>query len=332
MLKTLLKSALLLVISTSVYALEYVPEVYKDDYVVVRSGVMESGSQPINLGDQLNLTIEIDFKTDEVLVENLSEDIFRRNWGTEKGLVLNNPPLVTVTTVNERISKLRAVYPFEVLDCPGEVISCPGHKMYTLPVITLGYQILDNSGAVVNNKSIRFNSWPGSLVVTPVLHVDHEGLGEFASYFPDGAYSGSVGYTDTYTGGLWTALFGGLLVLTSFAPALFASPAPRRTEVSRQSGKRWENVLALLQDNPDRFTDEEWSDLIRRSAVWYCMDEYAFNPYTWLTDPSSGNTQTLQTFRSYFIDVMNEEGIDKADRSGFVSRFRELAGLSGTGQ
>jgi hypothetical protein len=332
MLKIIVKSGLLLVITTSVFALEYVPEVYKDDYVVVRSGVMESGSQPINLGDQLNLTVEIDFRTDEVLVESLTEDIFRRNWGSEKGLVMNNPPDVTVTNVNSEITTLRAVYPFEILDCPGDMSSCPGNKIYTLPVITLGYQILDNSGAVVNNKSIRFNSWPGSLAVTPVLPVHHDELGEFASYFPDGAYTGSVAYTDTYTGGLWTALFGGLLVLTSFAPALFTSPAPRRAEVTRNSGKRWENVLALLQDNPDRFTDEEWSDLIRRSAVWYCMDEYAFNPYTWMNDPSSGNTQALQTFRPYFIDVMNEEGIDKARRSGYVSRFRQLAGLSGTSQ
>jgi hypothetical protein len=332
MLKIILKSALLLVITISVYALEYVPEVYKDDYVVVRAGVMESGSQPINLGDQLHLTIEVDFKTNEVLVESLTEDLFRRNWGSEKGLVLNNPPVVKVTAISDEISTLRAEYPFEVLDCPGEMISCPGHKMYTLPVITLGYQILDNSGAVVNNKSIRFNSWPGSLVVTPVLPVDHEGLGEFASYFPDGAYSGSVAYTDSYNSGLWTALFGGLLVLTSFVPGLFTTSAPRRTEVSRKSGRRWENVLALLQENPDRFTDEEWSDLIRRSAVWYCMDEYAFNPYTWLTDPSSGSAQALQTFKAYFIDVMNEEGIDKSRRSGYLSRFRELAGLNGADQ
>lgn len=328
----ILKSSLLLMaVSACVSANEYVPDVYEDDYVTIRSGVMESGKQPIHLGDQLTLSIEVDFNSSEVLVENLSEDIFRRNWGAEKGLSLTGPPVVTLDNQSGERSSMRAVYPFQIIDCPAELPACPGHKVYPLPVIAMGYQIIDAGGAVVNNKSVRFNSWPGTLVVTQVLPVDHEGLAEFSSYFPDGGYPGSLAYTERYTGGLWIAFAGGLLLLSSFAPMLFTrDKLPRRVEGSRKSGTRWENVLGLLQDEKRDIPDEEWSDLIRRCATWYCMDEYAFNPYTWLTIPDSGQSPSLQEFKPYFLDVLNQESIDKGHRAGFVLRFRQLAGLSGS--
>jgi len=330
MLKIILKSGLLVMLySASVAALEYVPEVYKDEYITIRSGVMESGNQPINLGDLLTLVIEIDFRSNEVLVENLSEDIFRRNWGSEKGLVLISPPDVDLRNNADGTTTLRGLYPFEILGCPGEMISCAGPKMYPLPVVSMGYQIIDASGVVVNNKSVRFNAWPGILTVVPVLPVHHEGLAEFETYFPDGGYSGSLGYTDRYSGGLWTALAGGLLILSSFAPMLFTAKTPRRLDTSRKSGKRWESVLGILQDETRSLTDEEWSDLIRRCAVWYCLDEYAFNPYNWLSFPDTGTTSVPQEFRQYFIDVLNEESVDKARRAGLVQRFRQIAGLNG---
>lgn len=325
--KILFKLSLLVsIVSVNVSALEYVPEVYRDEYVTVRSGIVEAGSQPINLGDRLTLAIEIDFKSKEVLVENLSEDIFRRNWGSQKGLVLIESPSVSLTDHADGRATLSGRFPFEVLDCPGELPTCPGPKIYPLPVISLGYQIIDASGQAVNNKSIRFNSWPGVLAVTSVLPVAHEGLGEFSSYFPDGAYSGSLAFTESHSNGLWAMLAGGLLLLTSFIPALFTA-TPRRAEISRTSGRRWENTLALLREEGRTFTDEEWADMLRRCAVWYCTDEYGVNPYGWLAsgDPLTG--QSLQAFREYFIDVLNQETIDKERRAGFVSRFSRLAGV-----
>ena len=331
MLKIILRSFLLLLfLSSSASALDYVPEVYSDEYVNIRAGVMESGNRPIHLGDLLTLSVEVDFSSDEVLVENLSEEIFRRNWGSEKALVLISPPEVSLSSQAGGMSTLRGLYRFEVLDCPGDMISCAGHKVYPLPVISMGYQIIDVSGAVVNNKSVRFNAWPGTLTVTQVLPVHHEGLAEFSTYFPDGAFSGSLPYTEQYTGGLWTALAGGLLILASFAPTLLPGNAPRRVEtVARRSGRRWESVLALLQDDKRAFTDEEWSDLIRRCAVWYCLDEHAFNPYNWLSLPESGQAPSLQSFREFFTEVLNEESIDKDRRAGFILRFRQLARLNG---
>lgn len=331
MLKIIQKCGLLVwLFSTSVSALEYVPEVYKDEYITIRSGVMESGNQPINLGDLLTLVIEIDFNSEEVLVENLSEDIFRRNWGSEKGLVLISPPEVDLSNNADGTTTLRGLYSFEILGCPGEMTTCAGPKMYPLPVVSMGYQIIDASGVVVNNKSVRFNAWPGMLTVVPVLPVHHEGLSEFETYFPDGGYSGSLGYTEQNSGGLWTALAGGLLILSSFAPMLFTVKTPRRQETSRKSGKRWESVLGILQDEARSLPDEEWSDLIRRCAVWYCLDEYAFNPYNWLSFPDTGATPVPPDFRQYFIDVLNEESVDPPRRTAFVQRFRQLAGLNGS--
>ena len=330
--KMIIKAGLLFAFLTfSASAQEYVPEVYQDEYVTIRSGVMESGKQPITLGDQLNLSIEIDFKSNEVQVESLTEEIFVRNWGAEKGLSLTGPPVVTLTNHDAGSTTMRAVYPFQAIDCPASLPACPGHKLYPLPVVSMGYQIIDASGAVANNKSVRFNVWPGTLSVTQVLPVEHEGLGEFSSYFPDGGYSGSLAYTEPYSEGLWTALVGALLLLTSFGSGMFGGDnMPRRTEASRKAGTRWENILGLLQDEKRSLTDEEWSDLIRRCASWYCMDEYAFNPYNWLTVPDSGQGQDLQTFKPYFFDVMNQESISKGQRAGYVQRFRQLAGLAGT--
>ncbi len=330
MLKTmLLKSGLFLMLYTSVAAAQdFVPDVYQDEYVTIRSGVMESGKKPITLGDRLTLAIEVDFKSNEVLVESLNDEIFRRNWGSEKGLSLINSPVVTLTDHGGGLTTMRADFQFQVIDCPAEQPSCPGHKVYALPVISLGYQIIDSSGAVVNNKSVRFNAWPGTLVVTQVLPVKSEGLAEFATYFPDGGYSGSVAYTEKYTGGLWVSLAGGLLLLSSFVPALFSTAqSPRRADGYKKTGTRWESILNLLQDEKRTISDEEWSDLVRRCATWYCMDEHSFNPYTWLVIPDSGQSRPLQDFKPYFIDVLNQESIDKARRAGFLLRFRQLAGL-----
>lgn len=331
MLKTMLfKSGLFLMLFTSIAAAQdFVPDVYQDEYVIIRSAVIESGKKPITLGDRLTLAIEVDFKSNEVLVESLTDEIFRRNWGSEKGLSLISSPVVTLTDHGGGLTTMRADYPFQVIDCPAEQPSCPGHKVYALPVISLGYQIIDNTGAVVNNKSVRFNAWPGTLVVTQVLPVKSEGLAEFATYFPDGGFSGSVAYTEAYTGGLWVSLAGGLLLLSSFVPALFAgAQAPRRAEGYKKAGTRWESILNLLQDEKRTISDEEWSDLARRCATWYCMDEHAFNPYTWLVIPDSGQSRSLQDFKPYFIEVLNQESIDKAHRAGFLRRFRQLAGLS----
>lgn len=321
---------LISVISMNTMALDYVPEVYRDEYVTVRSGIVEAGNQPVNLGDKLTLAIEVEFKANEVLVENLNEDVFRRNWGSEKGLVMTSSPIVTMITGADGRTTMRGEFPFEVLDCPAAMPACPGPKTYPLPVISIGYQIIDASGKPVNNKSIRFNTWPGTLVVTPVLPVHHEGLEEFASYFPDGAYGGSLAYTEPHNSGTWAIVLGGLLLLTSFVPSLFATKGPRRVEVSMKSGKRWENILVLLQQNPS-FTDEEWSDMIRRCVVWYCSDEYGVNPYSWLASPDKLQSPTLQAFREFFVEVMNQESISSDRRNGYLGRFGQLAGVTGIG-
>lgn len=327
--KILFKLALFVsLISVNVSALEYVPEVYRDEYVTVRSGIAEAGNRPINLGDRLTLRIEIDFRSKEVLVENLSEEIFRRNWGSEKALVMLEAPAVALIDHKDGRATLRGEFPFEVLDCPAELPACPGPKVYPLPVISLGYQIIDASGKPVNNKSIRFNSWPGSLIVTPVLPVHHEGLEEFSTYFPGGAFSGSLAFTEPHDNGLWAILAGGLLLLTSFMPALFTSRGPRRVEVSLKSGKRWENTLALLQQNRS-FTDEEWSDMIRRCTVWYCTDEYGINPYSWLASPDKLSSPSLQAYREYLAEVLDQETIEKGRRADFLSRFGQLTGITG---
>ena len=303
-------------------ASSYLPEVYRDEYVTVRAGVPEIGSEPIHIGDPLSLVVEAEYVEGQVVLEELDEELFTRAFGAEKGISLLESPAPSRVPLEAGQVRLSGAFRFQIVDCPGELPSCPGHKSYELPVITLGYQIINASGEVLNNKSMRFRPWPGAVNVTQALPVNMERPGEFKDYFPAGGYPPAQGAGEPGNGGLWTAFFGGLIIISSFAPLLARERAAGRVDVSRASSRRWQRALAALEQD-GRLSDEEWSDLLRRSLTWYSLDELGENPYDWLIDGHETGSAPRE-FRDFFLEVLDREGVAPAERPALLARFDSL--------
>lgn len=324
--------SIVVLFSANLFANEYVPEVYEDDYIIVRSGIAEAGKKPVNLGDSVSLIIEAEFPADEVIIENLDEQLFERSWGAEKGISLIDTPELTRKNLPDGKSVVRSTFNFQVLDCPGELTSCRGNKLYELPVFSVGYQIIDGGGNVVNNKSVRFNTIPSNIVVMQALDIRGEGgLDKLSAYLGNSGYPTSMGVPENEAASMWPIFTGGLILLASFFPVLLTnSNTSRRTESRHRLNTRWESILDHISSTSENISDEEYSDLLRRSATWYSLDELGENPYEWISDQKAGNQN--QEFREFFIDVLNQEGINKDKRQEFVKRFSAITSASGFSQ
>lgn len=321
---------LLVLLSAGVNALDYVPEVYQDDYIIVRSGIDEAGRKPVHLGDRLSLVIEAEFPANEVIIENLDEQLFERSWGSEKGVGLIDRPEVTRIDGEDGQTIIRGSFPFQILDCPGDLTSCRGNKHYELPVFSLGYQILDGAGSVVNNKSVRFNPVPGHISVMQSLDIQGEGgLDKLSAYLGNSGYPAAMSIPQVDGAGSMALITGGILFLLSFFPVLFSRETGRPIESTRKARHRWEKVLHSLEDRDGSLSDDEWSDLLRRAVTWYAMDELGINPYNWLLDIQHLNESPQQSdLREYFIDVLNQEGIPAEDRQEYLQKFLSLSSAS----
>ncbi len=324
-------SILLLLYSINLVASGYVPDVYEDDYIVVRSGIAEIGKKPVNLGDKLSLIIEAEFPAEEVIIESLDEQLFERSWGSEKGINLIDTPVTSSRELPGGKTLVRSTFNFQVLDCPGDLTSCRGNKQYELPVITVGYQIIDSGGNVVNNKSVRFNTNPSQIVVMQALDIRGEGgLDDLSAYIGGSGYPTAMNVSDDEAASMWPVLTGGIIFLASFFPVLLTGQSQQRPEARRRLNTRWESVLAQLNNDGNNLSDEEYSDLLRRSATWFCLDELGVNPYDWLGHYHGGESH--QEVRDFFIDVLNQEGITQDNRQAFIDRFTNLitdAGFQG---
>jgi hypothetical protein len=125
---------------------------------------------------------------------------------------------------------------------------------------------------------------------------------------------------------MWPVLTGGLIFMASFFPVLLTGNTQRRPETRRKTNTRWETVISQLTGTGDSLSDEEYSDMLRRGATWYCLDELSVNPYDWLGHHHGGDTN--REFREFFIDVLNQESIAKDKRQDFINRFTSLSSTS----
>ena len=100
-----------------------VPTVYQDEYVTIRAGISETGTQPVHLGDALTLIIDIAFDARQVQVENLSEDVFQRAFAGIPSVRLYRP--VQIETQSEAAGRVRVTgrWLMQILDCPDTTAS-----------------------------------------------------------------------------------------------------------------------------------------------------------------------------------------------------------------
>ena len=121
-------------------------------------------------------------------MEQFDSEFFQRGFAGLSGIRLFAPPVVTHESLAGELVETRAAWSFQVLDCPADQETCAGDKHYELPIMSMAYQLIDASGQTLNDKTIRFRPWPDKIIVSPALPSSSGAEGNFADYFPAGAY------------------------------------------------------------------------------------------------------------------------------------------------
>jgi len=299
-----------ILLSAELHAAQTVPAVYRDEYLSIHAGVAEIGSRPIHVGDQITFLMQLEFNGEQLRVEALDSDFFRRAFEDQRSIRLYAPPLVTQKDGDDHQIVIHASWPFQILDCPDDLAHCNGDRNHALPVISISYQIIDDAGQVVNDKLVRFRPKPGSIAVASALAHPDGAVGEFADHFPGGAHPGILA-VGSRQGAAMIAMVAGILLLV----VVFNKEQPGQQEVRAQlPANRWQHVLSELQQRD--MHDDEWADLLRRCASWYCLDELGRNPHT----------QLETDFDRFFADVLSRAEIDAAHRDEYLGTFKRLAG------
>jgi hypothetical protein len=307
-------------------AAQIIPIVYRDSYVQVRAGIGEAGRQPIHVGDLLSLEIRIQFDSHTVRVEQFDSEFFQRGFAGLSGIRLFAPPVVTHESLVGELVETRAAWSFQVLDCPADQETCAGDKHYELPIMSMAYQLIDASGQTLNDKTIRFRPWPDKIIVSPALPSSSAAEGNFADYFPAGAYPDMLPVKKPSNGGALAIAAGGLLLALGFGIRLSSSGPLHGLPKTRLAGSRWERLLMDLRDSA--LQDEQWTDALRRCASWFCLDELDANPYAWLTDDSASSAQlpkSVAAARTLFMDIVSQDMIEPQKRAEYLHKLAQIA-------
>ena len=300
-----------------------VPIVYEDAYVTVHAGIVESGMQAVHIGDPLSLIVDVTFDADIVQVENLNDDVFQRAFGGMPGVRLYAPATTAMLEVGKREVRISTQWTLQFIDCPVDMTICPGSKLYELPVMTIAYQLTSDTGGSPDSRSARFRPWPGSLAIASALAVTPAAGVDLAEVLPGGAFDDPQPVAELAPSRSLLLLAGAIL----FAIGFVANGRARRPQSlalrAHDSGRRWEQAIVELRD--DSMPDNEWSDLLRRSLTWYCMDELDMNPYEWIGSAASdAATNPAPEARALFLDVLQQHSIEPQGRSKYVSRLLDL--------
>ncbi len=299
------------------------PVVYEDDYILVGAGVAEAGLAPIHIGDALTLRIEVEFDPRIVQIETLDGTYFDRALSATPGARLSESGGAPIATEIDGRLRLSASRRFQFLDCPRDMSRCPGSKRYELPVMTIAYRVADPGGGSASNRSARFRPWPG--IVTVAASIPFDFGNDIGESVPGGAYPEPQPIAAREAVGPVMLLAGGLLLASGWLASVRRRPSSA-VAMSRtvRLSRRWQRALAALDDAG--LSDEEWSDLLRRSVVWYCLDELQRNPYDWL---SAEGEQVVDAdtgeLRQFFLELLHEVGIEQSRRDDFLARFAILS-------
>ena len=324
--------SVLLILSTSgADAAPIMPTVYQDDNILVRAGVVEAGATAVHIGDALTLIVDVQFDPNQVRVESLDDELFQRAFATAPQIRQYRSAAVKSEKRTSGSVRIVVEWRFQVLDCPPQTGSCPGPNTYELPVIALSYELADADGRFSSDlRSVRFQPWPGSIDVAAAIVVAPATDSAIMNVLPGGAYPAALAIDEPSSGNTLTILLGTVL----FAAGLLLvqrSPAPQNAVSQRTApSSRWEHALYRLYDQS--LTDDQWSDMCRRSFAWYCTDQLQINPFSWLGiaagDRSSVNGPDAP-LREFFIDILSHSEIGVDRRPQYRERLLSLTGHAG---
>lgn len=300
-----------------------IANVYQDENITVRAGIVDMENRIIKFGDLLPMVIEFEYDSSAVRLPEIGPDFFTQAWPEEMGAYL----LETNSSSASRGSLTTSTnfYKFQILACPEGKVLCKGSRNYDLPEFTLEYSSLDGAGNDVASESIQFRPWPANLLIASAIPLGEEGeLNSFATYFPTGAYPNPLtgqdlrqSFTGMIAGGL-IFLLGGILM----SPFSFF----KRKSLAENSKKRWEEVLNTLKSGEIQ-NEKQFLDSFRKCLVWYCVDELKVDPFYWIKHEEEvmhedhKGAGELAGYRELFIDVLQSPS-DQNDE--LLGRFTAL--------
>lgn len=301
-----------------------IPVVYVDNYISVRSAVLYTEEESFHIGDVLHLAIDMEYAPNRVRIANLDETLLRDSWSQSPWIALQGDPVVTQSQTDTDLSKLEALYDFQVINCPDLSLPCPGGKIYTLEDISLGIEILDDDGRVVSNTDIRFKPSPGFVSLPSALTVINGRVESFNFYFPHRAFGTLAMEKINGTLPLMTFILG-LLIITGMVLIPMAREWLRQRVHTGVGllGNRWELVLDRL-DN-DSLEDEEYWEGVRVAITWYCFDEYKINPIHWQQDEDvSTGDDVIDQLKVVYHEAMTAPTIEQSQRNDIVRQVTDL--------
>jgi hypothetical protein len=268
-------------------------EVYRDDSIAVRAGIPGHPGRIIHFGDVLPLVVDIAYDSGQLIIDEPDDHFFDAAWPDS-----DRPALIDRKTIRST-DRLRTVFFFQMLDCPGEQWTCPGTREYLLPEFRLSYRNVESAEGAA--EAVTFRPWPSILTVSSAIPLDEEDqLFPFKKYFPTNAYPDPVSGSDhrrgayTFVGIGMAALFGGILMW----PFRFKKSSP----FAAKSEARWQALLRELEDD-DASDEKRYYDSLRRCFVWYCTDELDVDPFEWLS--SQDEESDLQRL---FVEMLHGPG------------------------
>ncbi|NNE38259.1 MAG: hypothetical protein HKN08_08140 [Gammaproteobacteria bacterium] len=321
--KSIMLSLCLMGLSQVIYAQNFplIANVYNDDNLSVRAGILNMENRIIKFGDVLPMVVQVEYDASVVRLQDTGPEFFTQAWPEEQGAFLLETTSNMGSAESNGVTTRSNIFRFQVMACPEGKVLCKGSRFYDLPEFTLEYTTLDEAGNDIATESAQFRPWPANLMIASAIPLGEEGeLNSFATYFPTGAYPNPLtgqdlrqSYTGMIAGGL-VFLLGGILM----SPFSFF----KRKSVADKSKNRWEDVLVTLKSG-ELQDEKEFLDSLRKCLVWYIVDELKTDPFYWLKhetevvqDEHKG-TGDLAGYRELFIDVLhspegkNDELLDR---------------------
>ena len=287
---------------------DLISEVYRDDNIVISSGVAEIDSTIIHFGDVLTLVMNIRYDSDKVRLQAPDAKYFSSTWPDSNGIFLKDMQSSQESGSGDLPAVDRYVFRFQIIGCPTADKLCRGTRTYEIPEFTFKYDLIDSSGAVASTQEAKFRPWPQNVKVASTLALNEDGeLDGFLTYFPTGAYPQPLSGIDSRYSSLGFIAVGLFLLLGGILMSPF-NFFKKKAAVAKVNA-RWEQPLQQLRSGT--FTDDEHQlDALRRCVVWYCKDKLGVDPFYWIKhqDEVSGKEQKVSAdlagFKQLFSDIL----------------------------
>jgi hypothetical protein len=300
------------------------PVVYADQYITVRSMILNFEEETFHLGDVISLQIALKFDAGRVRVINLDETLLRNSWRDTKWIAHYGEPRIIRSGGNDDQTQLVAAYDFQIVGCPDPAFQCPGGKAYQLEDISLGIELIDNDSRVVSTADITFRPSPTYVGLSSALPLFNGRLESFNIYFPSRAFGLPIPVSINPYPSLLLFLIGLVgLVAISVAPTARAWVRHRAPAGIGIIGKRWEHVLDRLQGQT--LEDDEFREGVRLAITWFCYDEFEIDPTRWSVDDSAPTgDEVLEQLKSIYREAMQGSEVSDKQRRETLALLTDI--------